>query len=128
VSGRESRERLLAAAKALRLSQGDAGTTVDSICEKAGLTKGSFTRFFKSKEMLGLSVLEWSLQKSGEIPGAGAHTATKVPLARALAFMRNVEACAVELWSNGCLVTVFDALHDMGDPVGASRHIRQSLR
>jgi ubiquinone/menaquinone biosynthesis C-methylase UbiE len=26
------------------------------------------------------------------------------------------------------LVTVFDALHDMGDPVGAASHIRQSLR
>jgi len=25
------------------------------------------------------------------------------------------------------LVTTFDALHDMGDPVGAARHIRQSL-
>ena len=25
------------------------------------------------------------------------------------------------------LVTVFDALHDMGDPVGAAKHIRQSL-
>lgn len=25
------------------------------------------------------------------------------------------------------LVTVFDALHDMGDPVGAARHIRESL-
>ena len=25
------------------------------------------------------------------------------------------------------LVTIFDALHDMGDPVGAARHIRQSL-
>lgn len=26
------------------------------------------------------------------------------------------------------LVTCFDCLHDMGDPVGASRHVRQSLR
>ena len=26
------------------------------------------------------------------------------------------------------LVTTFDALHDMGDPVGAARHVRQSLR
>ncbi len=26
------------------------------------------------------------------------------------------------------LVTVFDALHDMGDPVGASKHVRQSLK
>lgn len=26
------------------------------------------------------------------------------------------------------LVTTFDALHDMGDPVGAARHVRQSLK
>ena len=26
------------------------------------------------------------------------------------------------------LVTIFDALHDMGDPVGASAHVRQSLK
>jgi hypothetical protein len=25
------------------------------------------------------------------------------------------------------LVTTFDALHDMGDPVGAARHVRESL-
>jgi len=25
------------------------------------------------------------------------------------------------------LVTMFDCLHDMGDPVGAARHVRQSL-
>ncbi len=25
------------------------------------------------------------------------------------------------------LVTMFDCLHDMGDPVGAIRHVRQSL-
>jgi TetR/AcrR family transcriptional repressor of nem operon len=107
VSESESKERLLAAAKALMLSQGYAGTTVDSICEKAGLTKGSFYHFFKSKEMLGLAVLEWSLLKGGEILGTGPHTAIKEPLARALAFMLHVEACAVELWSNGCLLGVY---------------------
>ena len=30
--------------------------------------------------------------------------------------------------SNYDLVTMFDCLHDMGDPVGASAHVRQSLR
>jgi hypothetical protein len=25
------------------------------------------------------------------------------------------------------LITVFDALHDMGDPVGVSRHVRSTL-
>ena len=26
------------------------------------------------------------------------------------------------------LVTFFDCLHDMGDPVGAARHVRQTLK
>ena len=26
------------------------------------------------------------------------------------------------------LVTMFDCLHDMGDPVGAARHVRETLR
>jgi hypothetical protein len=30
--------------------------------------------------------------------------------------------------NNYDLVTVFDCLHDMGDPVGAARHVRSSLR
>jgi hypothetical protein len=41
----ESKERLLAAAKELFLARGYAGTTVDAICEKAELTKGSFYHF-----------------------------------------------------------------------------------
>lgn len=89
------------------LSQGYAGTTVDSICEKAGLTKGSFYHFFKSKEALGLAVLEWSLLKGGEILRTGPHTAIKDPLQRAFAFMGHVEASAVDLWSNGCLLGVY---------------------
>jgi TetR/AcrR family transcriptional regulator, transcriptional repressor for nem operon len=36
----------------------NAGTTVDAICEKAELTKGSFYHFFDSKEDLALAVLE----------------------------------------------------------------------
>jgi len=107
VSLSESRERLLAAAKALMLSQGYAGTTVDAICEKASLTKGSFYHFFKSKEALGLAVLEWSLLKGGEILGTGPHAALTEPVPRALAFMHHVEASAVDLWSNGCLLGVY---------------------
>lgn len=89
------------------LSQGYAGTTVDSICEKAGLTKGSFYHFFKSKEALGLAVLEWSLLKGGEILGAGPHVTMTDPVPRAFAFMGHVEASAVELWANGCLLGVY---------------------
>ena len=30
-------------------------------------------------------------------------------------------------WSGYDLVTMFDCLHDMGDPVGAARHVRETL-
>jgi TetR/AcrR family transcriptional regulator, transcriptional repressor for nem operon len=38
----ESKQRILTAAKELFLARGYGGTTVDAICEKARLTKGSF--------------------------------------------------------------------------------------
>jgi Bacterial regulatory proteins, tetR family len=38
----QSKERILAGAKELFLARGYAATTVDAICEKAELTKGSF--------------------------------------------------------------------------------------
>jgi AcrR family transcriptional regulator len=54
----ESKERILAGAKELFLARGYAATTVDAICEKAELTKGSFYYFFDLKEDLGLAVLD----------------------------------------------------------------------
>ncbi len=66
-----SRERLLAGAKQLFLARGYAGTTVDAICEKAELTKGSFYHFFDSKEELALAVLDWSLQRGGQVLARG---------------------------------------------------------
>lgn len=40
------------------LAKGFVATTVDEICATAGLTKGSFFHYFKSKEDLGKSVLD----------------------------------------------------------------------
>jgi AcrR family transcriptional regulator len=51
----QSKERILAGAKELFLARGYAATTVDAICEKAELTKGSFYYFFDSKEDLARS-------------------------------------------------------------------------
>jgi TetR/AcrR family transcriptional repressor of nem operon len=107
MSESESKERLLAAAKALVLANGYAGTTVDSICEKAGLTKGSFYHFFKSKEELGLAVLEWSMRKGGEILGNGPHLSVADPVGQAFAYLEHVEHCSNELWANGCLLGTF---------------------
>lgn len=53
-----TKEKLLDAAQQLMLTKGFAATTVDEICETAGLTKGSFFHYFESKEHLGKAVLD----------------------------------------------------------------------
>ncbi|MGA7882805.1 MAG: TetR/AcrR family transcriptional regulator [Terrimicrobiaceae bacterium] len=103
----ESRERLLAGAKQLFLARGYAGTTVDAICEKAELTKGSFYHFFDSKEELALAVLDWSLQRGGQVLARGGPNQIADPVERAFAFLEHLEECSPELWSGGCLLGSF---------------------
>jgi TetR/AcrR family transcriptional regulator, transcriptional repressor for nem operon len=107
MGAQESKERILAAAKELFLARGYAATTVDAICEKAGLTKGSFYHFFESKEELGLAVLDWSLQRGGRILADGPHREIADPVERALAFIDHIANCSSELWSGGCLLGSF---------------------
>jgi TetR/AcrR family transcriptional repressor of nem operon len=53
-----AKEKLLDAAQSLMLVKGFTATTVDEICETAGLTKGSFFHYFESKDDLGRTVLD----------------------------------------------------------------------
>jgi TetR/AcrR family transcriptional regulator, transcriptional repressor for nem operon len=103
----ESKQRILAAAKELFLARGYAATTVDAICERARLTKGSFYHFFDSKEELGLAVLDWSLQRSGQILSDGPHSQVADPVERALTFIDHIADSSPELWSGGCLLGAF---------------------
>jgi TetR/AcrR family transcriptional regulator, transcriptional repressor for nem operon len=70
------------AAKELFLARGYAATTVDAICEKAELTKGSFYYSFDSKEDLGLAVLDWSLRRSVQMLASGPHVRITDPVER----------------------------------------------
>jgi TetR/AcrR family transcriptional repressor of nem operon len=54
----ESKEKLLSAAQQLMLEKGYWGTTVEDICGAAGLTKGSFFHYFKSKDDLTKAAIE----------------------------------------------------------------------
>jgi TetR/AcrR family transcriptional repressor of nem operon len=107
VSIPESKERLLAAAKELVLAHGYAGMRVDAVCEKAGLTKGSFYHFFKSKEEIGIAILEWSMMKGGEILANGPYTGISDPVERAFGFLEHVEHSSAALWANGCILASF---------------------
>jgi TetR/AcrR family transcriptional repressor of nem operon len=54
----ETKRKLVDATLRLMLEQGFAATTVDQICEKAQLTKGSFFHHFESKEAIGRAALD----------------------------------------------------------------------
>jgi TetR/AcrR family transcriptional regulator, transcriptional repressor for nem operon len=102
-----SKERILAAAKELFLARGYGATTVDAICEKAELTKGSFYYSFDSKEDLGHAVLDWSLARSVGMLASGPHVRITDPVEKALAFLKHLEKCSPDLWSAGCLLGSF---------------------
>jgi TetR/AcrR family transcriptional repressor of nem operon len=98
---------ILAAAKELFLAGGYAATTVDAICEKAELTKGSFYYSFDSKEDLGIAVLDWSLRQNVRMLETGPHIRITNPVEKAFAFLKHLEKCSPDLWSAGCLLGSF---------------------
>lgn len=57
-----TKEQLIQTAIELMLAKGYTATTVDEICEKAGITKGGFFHYFESKEDLGKAALEYFWQ------------------------------------------------------------------
>ena len=56
-----AKDKLLDAALSLIREQGFAGTAVDDLCDRAGVTKGAFFHHFESKDALGVAAVEhWS--------------------------------------------------------------------
>lgn len=55
----DTKRRLLEAAVQLMLKQGFTATTVDQVCAEAGLTKGSFFHYFKTKDEIGQAAVEF---------------------------------------------------------------------
>ncbi len=54
----DARERLILAVGELLCESGYYGTTIDAICQRAGVRKGTFYHFFASKEELTIAALE----------------------------------------------------------------------
>jgi TetR/AcrR family transcriptional repressor of nem operon len=82
-----SRTKLLDAALHLIRSMGYAATAVDEICQRAGVTKGSFFHHFKSKDDLALAaVAHWRTMTEGIFATAPYHEAQD-PLDRLLGYL-----------------------------------------
>ena len=83
----ESKIRLLNAALVVIRAKGYAATTVEDICRKAGVTKGSFFHHFDTKDQLALAaVAHWEVMTEGFFAAAPYRTA-KDPLDRLLGYV-----------------------------------------
>ncbi|WP_210544085.1 TetR/AcrR family transcriptional regulator [Rhodoferax sp. PAMC 29310] len=75
MSTHKTKIRLLAAALQVIRARGYCATTVDDICEAAGVTKGSFFHHFKGKEDLAVSAADyWGETTSAFFAAAPYHT------------------------------------------------------
>lgn len=83
-----SKTKLLDAALQVIRTKGYAGTTVEDICNEAGVTKGSFFHHFDSKDELALSAtLHWDAMTEGLFAAAPYHKASD-PLDRLIGYLK----------------------------------------
>jgi TetR/AcrR family transcriptional regulator, transcriptional repressor for nem operon len=83
----DARTRLLAAARDTIRAHGYAATSVDTLCQAAGVTKGAFFHQFGSKEGLGVAAAEhWAESTSTLFASAPYHDHAD-PLDRVLAYV-----------------------------------------
>jgi len=82
-----SRQKFIDAATALIREKGYAGTSVDDICARAGLRKGSFFHHFKSKEELLLAAIEHWNNFTGEVFANAAYRRLADPRDRLLGYV-----------------------------------------
>src|SRR4051812_27779768 len=83
----ESRTKLLESAMHVIRAKGYAATTVDDVCARAGLTKGSFFHHFKSKDELALGAVAHFDEMAGAIFSNAPYLALEDPRDRVLGYV-----------------------------------------
>jgi TetR/AcrR family transcriptional repressor of nem operon len=122
----DARTRLLEAARDMILAKGFAATSVDDICRKAAVTKGSFFHHFRSKEDLGAAVADFWAETTTAFFAAAPYHAPADPLDRILAYVAFRKSIIEgEIAEFSCLVgtmtqEVFATSPSIRDACGAS--------
>lgn len=95
----DAKERLLEAALDLIWERSYGVVTIDAICEKAGVKKGSFYYFFESKSELAIAALEADWAECGKAKWDGMFSASVAPLERIRSFFQNAHDAQAELFA-----------------------------
>jgi len=83
-----ARRKLLDAALAVIRAKGFSATTVDELCARAGVAKGSFFHHFKDKEALAVAAADYWSEITGALFAAAPYHAPSDPLDRVLGYLR----------------------------------------
>jgi TetR/AcrR family transcriptional regulator, transcriptional repressor for nem operon len=103
-----TRQKLLDAAQELMLTKGYTNTSVDEICEAAGLTKGSFFHYFDGKEHLGRVLAERFYSAKQQKFQSAPFRQEKDPLDRVFGFVDFFIAMSSSpMAAKGCLLGTF---------------------
>ena len=82
-----ARQKLLDAALALIREKGYASTTLDDLCAKARVAKGSFFHHFKVKEAIAVAAADYWSERTGALFEAAPYHKHKDPLDRVLGYI-----------------------------------------
>jgi len=93
----DAKERLLEAALDLIWERSYGVVTIDAICEKAGVKKGSFYYFFESKAELAVGALELNWTQCGKPKWDRTFSASRPPLERIRFFLQDIHDSQAEI-------------------------------
>jgi len=98
-----AKEKLIEAALALLAEKDYMATSVDEVCERAGVSKGSFYHFFETKEDLGLAALSCYFSSAMAEVSEEPFMKLEDPVQRAFAYLDYMAEKADSLQRTGCL-------------------------
>ncbi len=101
----ENRTKLIEAMKALSLSNGYSATTVDNVCARAKVSKGSFYHYFATKEEIGSAALGSYFDELTDSLTNGTFEHHTDPVDRLLGFIEHTRnVISQPQMVNGCLI------------------------
>jgi TetR/AcrR family transcriptional regulator, transcriptional repressor for nem operon len=104
----DKKTKILDSAQSLMVEKGFVASTVDDICAKAGVTKGSFFYYFKDKEELGKSVaLHFACCQQEMIQESCCPQDEPDPLKRIYNLLDLVHESSNDPQNKGCLIGIF---------------------
>jgi len=106
MSPADTRKSILNAAYHLMLGQGYAATGVGEICQRAGVSKGSFYHFFETKQQCALEMMRDHLVEAEQMIN-GLDLSADSDVEAALRFVEHIENLSEEVLQHGCLFGAF---------------------